>query len=173
MRVVCNAGPLIALGKLGQLGLLQKLFTEVLIANEVFREVVINGRQLGAREADAVDFFVKQGIIQLVEVEIAPDHPLLVSGIDLGEIATLILGKRIQADWVLIDDMAARRIARRERVPVKGTMGLLLAALQRGFITLQELELLVQQIKSLPELWISDALCEAVLRQARQTSPQR
>lgn len=74
---------------------------------------------------------------------------------------------------MLIDDMAARRIARRERVPVKGTMGLLLAALQRGFITLQELELLVQQIKSLPELWISDALCDAVLRQARQTSPQR
>lgn len=51
MRVVCNAGPLIALGKPGQLGLLQKLFQEVLIANEVFQEVVVNGRQFGAREA--------------------------------------------------------------------------------------------------------------------------
>jgi predicted nucleic acid-binding protein len=43
VKVVSNAGPLIALGKLGQLGLLLKLYGEILIPREVCNEVVING----------------------------------------------------------------------------------------------------------------------------------
>lgn len=37
--IVCNAGPLIALAGLGQLGLLRDLFGEVLVADEVRAEV--------------------------------------------------------------------------------------------------------------------------------------
>ena len=35
MIVVCNAGPLIALGKLGRLDLLQKLYGTVLVPQQV------------------------------------------------------------------------------------------------------------------------------------------
>ena len=55
MRVVSNAGPLIALGKLGQLGLLLKLHDEVVVPREVYNEVVVSGLRLGAPEAQAVD----------------------------------------------------------------------------------------------------------------------
>ena len=55
MRVVSNAGPLIALGKLGQLGFLLKLHDEVVVPREVYNEVVVSGLRLGAPEAQAVD----------------------------------------------------------------------------------------------------------------------
>ena len=48
MIIVSNAGPLIALGKLGQLGLLLRLYDRILIPREVYREVVVNGLRLGA-----------------------------------------------------------------------------------------------------------------------------
>ena len=60
MKVVSNAGPLIALGKLGRLGLLNQLYDVVLIPSEVYQEVVVNGLRLGAPDADAVQFLVQQ-----------------------------------------------------------------------------------------------------------------
>ncbi len=61
MKAVSNASPLIILGKLGQLGLLLKVFDQVIIPREVYNEVVINGLQLGSPDAMAVDFLVQQG----------------------------------------------------------------------------------------------------------------
>ena len=56
MIVVSNAGPLIALGKLGQLGLLLRLYDRILIPREVYREVVVNGLRLGVPDARASGF---------------------------------------------------------------------------------------------------------------------
>jgi predicted nucleic acid-binding protein len=47
VKVVCNAGPLIAPGKLGRLGLLLKLYDAILVPREVYNEVVVNGLRLG------------------------------------------------------------------------------------------------------------------------------
>jgi hypothetical protein len=66
VNVVSNAGPLIALGKLGQLGLLLTLYRNILIPREVYNEVVVNGLRLGADDASAVDFLVRQGHIRVV-----------------------------------------------------------------------------------------------------------
>jgi hypothetical protein len=75
MNVVSNAGPLIALGKLGQLSLLLTLYGEILMPREVYHEVVINGLRLGAEDAAAVDFLVRQGHIRVVEVVLLPTLP--------------------------------------------------------------------------------------------------
>ena len=40
MSVISNAGPLIALGKLGRLDILQKLYGGILVAQEVYEETV-------------------------------------------------------------------------------------------------------------------------------------
>ena len=44
MIVVSNAGPLIALAKISQLSLLQALFGELSIPEEVQREIVVRGK---------------------------------------------------------------------------------------------------------------------------------
>jgi predicted nucleic acid-binding protein len=51
VNVVSNAGPLIALGKLGQLSMLLTLYGAIFIPRQVYNEVVINGLRLGADDA--------------------------------------------------------------------------------------------------------------------------
>jgi predicted nucleic acid-binding protein len=57
LKVVSNAGPLIALGKLGHLELLIKLYGKVIVSPEVYNEVVVRGITSGAPDAVAAKFF--------------------------------------------------------------------------------------------------------------------
>ncbi len=51
MKVFSNAGPLIALGKLGQLELLYRLFGQVDFPTAFYQEVVIRGSRRGYSDA--------------------------------------------------------------------------------------------------------------------------
>lgn len=172
MKAVSNAGPLIALGKLGQLGLLLKLYDEILIPREVYNEVVVNGLRLGAPDARAVDFLIRQGHIRVVDVTLPSPPPTWAQPIDAGELEVIVLAQQQSADWVLIDNVHARKAARQAGLPPKGTVGLLLEAFRQGYLTLQEFELLIQNIKAQPDLWISERLCDQALAQARQEVQQ-
>lgn len=46
------------------------------------------------------------------------------AGLDLGEREALALAQEIHADLVLLDDKVARRVAQRELMKVKGTLGI-------------------------------------------------
>jgi predicted nucleic acid-binding protein len=173
VKVVSNAGPLIALGKLGQLSLLLTLYDKILIPHEVSHEVVINGLRLGADDAPAVDFLVQQGHIRVVEVVLPTPLPTWAQSLDSGEIEVIVLGQQQAADWVLVDNEHARKAARQMGLPLKGTIGLLLEAWRQGHFSLQAFELLIQEVKTRPDLWISAQLCDRALEQARQEATQR
>jgi predicted nucleic acid-binding protein len=51
VKAVANAGPLIALGKLGLVHLLSQIYDPMLLPNEVYREVVVRGLELGQPDA--------------------------------------------------------------------------------------------------------------------------
>jgi predicted nucleic acid-binding protein len=173
VNVVSNASPLIALGKLGQLSMLLTLYGAIFIPRQVYNEVVINGLRLGADDAPAVDFLVQQGYIQVVEVALPSPLPAWTQSLDAGEIEVIVLGQQQAADWVLIDNEHARKAAREVGLPLKGTVGLLLEAWRQGHLSLQAFELLIQEIKHRPDLWISAQLCDRALAQARQEATQR
>ena len=172
MKVVSNASPLIALGKLGQLGLLLTLYDDILIPHEVYHEVVINGLRLGADDAPAVDFLVRQGHIRVVEIVLPSPLPAWAHSLDAGEIEVILLGQQQTADWLLIDNEHARKAARQIGLPLKGTVGLLLDAWRQGHLSLQAFELLIQDMKSRPDLWISAQLCDRAIEQARHEAAQ-
>lgn len=50
------------------------------------------------------------------------------------ESATIILAEELDVDWVLIDDLEARRVANSRKLPAIGTIGILLLAQQRGLL---------------------------------------
>ncbi len=79
----------------------------------------------------------------------------------------LALAAEDRNSLVLIDDELARQEARRLGVSVKGTLGLLVQAYRRQFLSLEEAELLIQQIAAWPDIWIGARLCEGVLRGLR------
>lgn len=49
-------------------------------------------------------------------------------GLDIGEMDVILLAREVKADWVLIDEKLARRVAKGLGLKVKGTLGLLLIA---------------------------------------------
>lgn len=168
MKAVSNASPLIFLGKLGQLGLLLKLYEQVTIPQQVYQEVVVAGRQIGAPEADAVDFLIRHDHIQVAQIAVPNPEPAWAGEIHAGETAAIRLCQQLSADLLLLDDARARSIARQCELTVKGTAGVLLDAFRRGFLTLAELELQMHTIQERSDIWIGDRLCRAVVEQARR-----
>ena len=84
MIIVSNAGPLIALGKLGQLGLLLKLYKQIIIPREVNNEVVVNGIRIGASDASAIKRIVDKGRILVEDVILSEKDRQSMNIIDAG-----------------------------------------------------------------------------------------
>ena len=168
MVVVSDAGPLIALSKLGRLALLRQLYEQVLIPQAVYEEVVIAGLREGHSDAIVVDHAVQLGHITVQPAVLSDSDSRWSAAIDLGEVEVIVLARDNDADLVLIDNAHARRAARSVGIPLRGTVGILLEAVSRNTLTIQELELLINEIRRRPEFWISQQLCDAALAQTQR-----
>ena len=65
MPVVSNTSPLIWLAKIGRIILLKRLFSEVTIPEEVYREAVEKGLKEGFSDALAIKECIEQGWIKI------------------------------------------------------------------------------------------------------------
>jgi predicted nucleic acid-binding protein len=133
LKVVVDAGPLIALSVINRLDLLQQLFSEVIVPRTVYREVVEQGPDLPGATALASATWIR---IRSPQGE-ASIEPLLL-GLDRGELDALLLAREIDSDWIIIDERLGRRVANALHLPIKGTIGILLAAAHAGLLTRSE-----------------------------------
>ncbi len=117
MKVVSNAGPLIAFGKIGRLDILQKLYETVFVAQEVYEETVTSGIALGAIDAYLIRDYFLSGVFQKRQVQINRLQSEM--EIEKGEKATIELALAEKADLTLIDDATARKIAKRYGLKLK------------------------------------------------------
>lgn len=148
MIIVSNAGPLIDLGKLGQLGLLLKLYKQILIPREVYNEVVVHGIRIGASDASAIKRIVDKGHILVEDVSLSEEDRQSLNIIDTGEPEVIALAKEKKATWVLIDNEHARKIARLRSLPLKGTIGILVEGFRKDFLSQEEFEILIAEIQA-------------------------
>jgi len=132
--VVSNATPLIYLAKVGRLNLLRMVFGEVFIPEEVKVEVVDRGKQLGERDAYVVEKAVEDGWLKVLRVEIL-EIPIK---LEPGEVAVLSLAKKLGQREVLVDEISARTAARLMGLTPRGTVFVLLKALEIKEIGLSE-----------------------------------
>jgi uncharacterized protein len=157
--VVSDSGPIINLALLGRIELLPELFGEVLVPGVVFREVVEAGAGLpGAAELKAATWAT-------VEDPAGPTaiSRVLASELHAGEAAAILPALERGAERLLVDDLAARRAASRLGLSITGTIGILLAAKQKGLVG--AVRPLLQALKQ-RGFWVSQALETAVLRDA-------
>jgi predicted nucleic acid-binding protein len=167
--VVSNAGPLIALGKLGCLDILAALYPVVHLPRAVFDETVTRG--LARRAPEAITIQAVCAIHRWPIVHIQQDRldSLRVRALlGVGERHVLALALTRQPVIVLMDDETARSEARRLGLTVKGTLGILLQAHHVGLLHRQRLELLLETIAERRDIWISPRLCQQVLSQLRE-----
>jgi predicted nucleic acid-binding protein len=163
--VLCNAGPLIALGKLNRLELLAELYGLVRIPRAVYDEAVTQGLALGMPDAHTIRLFWRvKGwpIIQVAADTLVVYKPPVI--LDPGETEVLALAQTLSDTLVLLDDETARTEARRLKLPVRGTLGVLAQAYHAKILSFPEIELLIQEIAARPDIWISARLCEQTLQ---------
>ncbi len=158
MIVVSNTTPLIGLGRIGRFDLLTEIFSQVIIPRAVHAEILAVGK-----EGDPVlsAFLAANWIrIQSVSDRLAVD--VMLDELDLGEAETIVLGRELHADWVLMDEKKGRRKLTELGLPKIGSVGILINARQTGKIPSlgAELTLLRQQGFSL-----SQSVIDAALRQ--------
>lgn len=162
--VICNAGPLITLGKLNRLELLAGLYGEVQIPRTVYEEVVTYGLAKGASDALTVRLFWQRQQWPVVEVPpavLSTYKPSVILG--PGERAVLALARTMKHPLILLDDEVARAEARRLNLRLRGTLGILAQAYHEQLLTLAQTELLIGEISARRDIWISAKLCEQVL----------
>jgi len=160
--VVADSGPLMALGKLGLLDVLGRLYGEVAIPEAVYREVVMRGSEQGRLDSLQVELSLRRGNLfvakiekPVAEVENLPLHE--------GEKEVLTLALEKKARLVLMDDMLARNRAKSFGFKVKGTLGVIVDAYRREFLSYEEVRIVFEAIGGRSDIWIADALCRRVL----------
>ncbi|HLA76897.1 MAG TPA: DUF3368 domain-containing protein [Vicinamibacteria bacterium] len=127
---VVNASPLIYLSEIAQLELLRLAAGEVLVPRAVADEV----RRWGDEDA-AVRALAATPWLKIIDT---PPVPASVEAWNLGPGESAVLSYAIAHPGVqaVIDDLAGRRCAVVHRIDVRGCVGLVLVAKQRGVIPL-------------------------------------
>jgi predicted nucleic acid-binding protein len=166
VKVVANSSVLISLGAIQQLTLLRQRFSEVLIPQAVWQEIVIEGKgQPGAQEVQSSDWIKVQKVKDRAIVQ------LLQAGLDRGESEVIALAQEVGADLVLLDEKDARAAAERIGLKVLGTIGILIWAKKAGHIpNLQEQ---LDALRDKAKFRISTELYNQALKVVGESSPHR
>lgn len=126
MKVFSNTTPIIALSSIQRLDVLPHLFGKIHLVNEVIDECTVGGH-ISVPTLTEIDW-----IIPVNSTPIQNTGVLLV--LDKGEKHTLDMAKKLNADWVIIDEKIGRNLAEYFGLRVIGTLGILLKAKQQGLI---------------------------------------
>jgi predicted nucleic acid-binding protein len=146
--VVINASPLITLFRANLQILLPMLFSELLVPEDVWNEVVNPGyRDTVARALPESNWARK--------VAVTIDPKVRLWNLGLGETAVLSLAMSTSGMIAIVDDKAARRCARVMRIRTIGTAGVILLAKRKGYI--ESVEVALGQLRE-AGLWLSERL---------------
>jgi len=163
---IINASPLIYLGKIGALSLVPKLFTECYTTLIVKKEVL--------SDDNAPEFSVlKECFSNWLSLK-EPTNQQLVDRlkelhIHTGEASVIALAKELQDNTdeivMIIDDLAAREIARTLDIKVTGTIGVLIKSLSLKFIAVEKCKDFLHILVENTTFRISSALYSKLIKE--------
>lgn len=116
--IIADASCLIVLQNIRELSLLQKLFGEVLITEEVEKEFDLN-----------LPEWIK---VKAVQNEAQKNSLSLI--LDRGEASSIALCLETDDSLLIIDEKKGRRIAQELKIKITGTLGVILRAKEKGLI---------------------------------------
>ncbi|MBW7871094.1 MAG: DUF3368 domain-containing protein [Flavobacteriia bacterium] len=158
LKIVSNTTPIISLLKINKLNLLQKLYGEIIIPQEVYFEI---------EKGKSKNYYIDLNTIDWIRI-LKISNPEAVSyfiDLDKGEAETIILANEIKADLVIIDEILGRFHANNIELKVTGTIGLLLKAKEAGHI--DQIKPLLYELKN-KGIWLSEDLINEILKLANE-----
>ncbi|MBS7632839.1 DUF3368 domain-containing protein [Candidatus Bathyarchaeota archaeon] len=152
MSIVSNTSPLIWLSKVGKIILLKKLFGEVIIPEEVYREAVEKGLKEGFSDALAIKECIEQGWIKISkldgrEIKLCEKMMEHAFEIHFGEAQAITLARKINA-LLLMDESSGRAFAETLGLKVKGTLYVIVKALREELLDKAEAKEIVLALVS-------------------------
>ncbi len=164
-RLVSNTGPIIALGSIDRLEILKGIFEEVVLPETVHNEIL-----QGGKDFTGLGSFRKAGWIKVQSLA-GTIEPLLGTLLDKGEASVIQLARESDADFVLIDERKARKIARKiYGMQVVGSARILVKAKKRGLIS--NVREALEGMRS-AGYWIHDDIIKTALEQADEDWERR
>lgn len=149
MKIVLNTSPIIFLGKINCLHLLEKCVSEIIAPKNVVLELGDYSLPnfIRVESLSMVGFsYVKGAIGRLHE----------------GELSVMILAQELAADFVILDDLLARQKAQRLGLNVMGTLGLLLLMAKRELLTNQQVWDLIMDLTQRHGMYLSPKIVEQI-----------
>ncbi len=129
MIIISDTTPISELAKVNHLDLLPKIFGEVIIPQGVFQELQ-EGQHPAATLVKDLSWLKVCVVQNRQEVEMLQQ----LFKLDLGESEAIVLAEEMGAVQLLIDEKAARKVALARKLPLIGTVGVLLLAKRRGLL---------------------------------------
>lgn len=160
--IVINTSPLISLvAAFGDLTILQRLYSQVLVPYEVCQEILVDSAsRFGADEFTAATWLSKQKTPLTTST-------LLANSLDVGEASVIQLALDLGISTVCIDEAIGRRLARLSGLSVTGSLGILLKAKQLDQAVSVTEAIQRMQAKGIR---LSNSLVQAVLRQSGESN---
>ncbi len=153
MIVVSNTTPIISLSSIGKIELLKEIFEIIYIPDAVYYELRAK-KDYGYEEIDNFDIFKR------IHVKDKIKKDLLLRDLGEGESEVIVCGLEMKADFILIDDRLAYKIAKSLDLTPIGTLAILIEAKRRRLINNIGPLLYEMQRKG---RWYSNKIIERVL----------
>jgi uncharacterized protein len=126
MIIIADTSALVALAVCDSLDLLIQLFDKISVPISVFKECTVPGKA----QSDKLNLFLFDKISDVIF-----DHTLqLPANLGKGEVDAMILYKKTNADYLLIDDNRARKVAQINGINIIGSLGVLVLAKNQNLI---------------------------------------
>ena len=158
MIIVSDASPIRALHFLGLLPILRELYGDVVVPTAVQEELLVPRIRLDSIDLSPYDFIQIRSPRELSRVN------AFLQMLHRGESEALALGLELQADLILIDELAGRSAALENGLRPLGTLGVLLEAKSNGLV--QEVRPFLQRLRAELNFFISNALHQQIVELA-------
>ncbi|HEX8195070.1 MAG TPA: DUF3368 domain-containing protein [Pyrinomonadaceae bacterium] len=158
MIVVSDTSPVPNLILIRRLGILQKLFTEIIIPPAVDAEVRAL-KQFGTYLSD----YENANWIKVIEPVNRQKVQLLQINLDDGEAQAIALALEINCDLLLMDERIGTKIARQEGLQTIGLVGVLVKAKEERIIL--KVSEILDELRIKAGFWLSENLQNQILEE--------
>ena len=143
MKIVFNSSPFIFLSRLDFLDLFLTVEAEFLLPESVQEEISAKQDQSSIH----INKLISENKLTVQKVQLVSLANRLNEFLGIGESEAITLGVELQADYIILDDFAARKEAIRLGLNVKGTLAIIRKLQLDGKINISDLDILYQKIR--------------------------
>ncbi len=154
MKVILDTSCIIILSQIKKMDILKMLFSEIFVPEAVFTEFMV-------KASDTEDERKFAEIIKTAKVKDSVAVMTLQADLGKGESECIVLAKEMSADFVVLDDKDAIKMAEFLGLDVIGTLGMLVMAHKKGEI--KNLKSVIDEIRE-KNFWMDDKLYNEILK---------